>query len=88
MGASDTAFRAGRPTSASVSPSLSSSASPTCRSSLVLWLLYMSFVHVGQIFYGYGWEILLLETGFLAVFLAPALATPVRFPAERRPRRS
>jgi len=36
-----------------------------------LWLLYMSFVHVGQIFYGYGWEILLLETGFLAIFLAP-----------------
>ena len=24
----------------------------------VLWLLYMSFVHVGQLFYGYGWEIL------------------------------
>jgi Lipase maturation factor len=37
----------------------------------MLWLLYMSFVHVGQIFYGYGWEILLLETGFLAIFLAP-----------------
>src|SRR2546426_1012299 len=31
----------------------------------------MSFVHVGQIFYGYGWETLLLETGFLAVFLVP-----------------
>jgi hypothetical protein len=36
-----------------------------------LWLLYMSFVHVGQIFYGYGWELQLLETGFLAVFLCP-----------------
>jgi hypothetical protein len=22
----------------------------------VLWFLYMSFVHVGQLFYGYGWE--------------------------------
>jgi len=22
---------------------------------LALWLLYMSFVHAGQIFYGYGW---------------------------------
>ena len=31
----------------------------------------MSFAHVGQIFYGYGWDILLLETGFLAIFLAP-----------------
>lgn len=37
----------------------------------VLWLLYMSFVHVGQIFWGYGWEILLLEAGFLSVFLCP-----------------
>jgi len=38
---------------------------------LVLWALYGSFVHAGQIFYGYGWEMLLLEAGFLAVFLAP-----------------
>jgi Lipase maturation factor len=37
-----------------------------------LWALYLSFVHVGQIFYGYGWESLLCETGFLAIFLAPA----------------
>ena len=41
--------------------------------SLVLWLLYMSFVHVGQDWYGYGWEIQLLETGFLAIFLCPLL---------------
>lgn len=40
----------------------------------VLWLLYLSFVHVGQIFYGYGWESLLCEAGFLAIFLAPALS--------------
>lgn len=38
---------------------------------LALWALYLSFVHVGQIFYGYGWEIQLLETGMLAVFLCP-----------------
>ena len=37
----------------------------------VLWLLYMSFVHAGQEWYGYGWEIQLLETGFLAIFLCP-----------------
>lgn len=36
---------------------------------LALWLIDLSVVHVGQIFYGYGWETLLLETGFLAVFL-------------------
>ena len=39
----------------------------------VLWALYLSFSHVGQIFYGYGWDSLLCETGFLAIFLAPAL---------------
>src|SRR5207302_4924950 len=39
----------------------------------VLWALYLSFVHVGQDWYGYGWEIQLLETGFLAVFLCPLL---------------
>ncbi|HXR05675.1 MAG TPA: lipase maturation factor family protein, partial [Verrucomicrobiae bacterium] len=39
----------------------------------LLWALYMSFVHVGQDWYGYGWEIQLLETGFLAIFLCPLL---------------
>jgi hypothetical protein len=37
----------------------------------VLWALYMSFVHIGQDWYGYGWEIQLLETGFLAICLCP-----------------
>lgn len=40
---------------------------------LALWFLYMSFVHVGQNWYSFGWEIQLLETGFLAVFLCPLL---------------
>jgi len=39
----------------------------------LLWALYMSFVHIGQDWYGYGWEIQLLETGFLAIFLCPLL---------------
>lgn len=43
----------------------------------LLWLLYLSFVNVGQVFYGFGWESLLLETGFLAVFLGSRdTATP------------
>src|SRR6185503_5938747 len=49
---------------------------------LLLWALYMSFVHVGQDWYGYGWEIQLLETGFLAVFLCPLLDAR---PFPRRP---
>ena len=47
-----------------------------------LWMIYMSFVHVGQIWYGYGWESQLLETGFLAVFLCPLLDAR---PFPRRP---
>jgi len=47
-----------------------------------LWVLYLSFVHVGQDWYGYGWEIQLLETGFLAIFLCPLLDAR---PFPRRP---
>jgi hypothetical protein len=36
---------------------------------LAMWLLYMSVVSIGQTFYGFGWEMLLLEAGFLAAFL-------------------
>jgi hypothetical protein len=35
----------------------------------MLWTLYLSFVNVGQIFYGFGWEDILLEAGFFAIFL-------------------
>src|SRR6266700_8420636 len=28
---------------------------------MLLWAIYMSIVHIGQIWYGYGWEIQLLE---------------------------
>jgi hypothetical protein len=45
----------------------------------VLWLLYLSFVNVGQIFYGFGWESLLLETGFFAIFLGSGATVPNAF---------
>ncbi|NBE52592.1 lipase maturation factor family protein [Streptomyces boluensis] len=35
----------------------------------VPWVLYLSIVNVGQTWYSFGWESLLLEVGFLAVFL-------------------
>jgi hypothetical protein len=38
---------------------------------LVLWVLYVSIVNVGQDWYGYGWETLLCEVSFLAIFLCP-----------------
>ncbi len=43
---------------------------------LLLYALYLSFVNVGQVFYGFGWESLLLETGFLAIFLGGADVAP------------
>jgi hypothetical protein len=39
----------------------------------LLWFLYLSIVQVGQDWYQFGWEIQLLETGFLAIFLCPLL---------------
>ncbi len=39
---------------------------------LVLYLLYLSLVAGGQIFMGFQWDALLLETGFLAIFLSDA----------------
>lgn len=41
-----------------------------------LWLIYLSFVNVGQTFYAFGWETLLLEAGFLAIFLGSEKTTP------------
>jgi hypothetical protein len=41
-----------------------------------LWILYLSFVNVGQTFYGFGWESLLLEAGFLAIFLGGRTTPP------------
>src|SRR5581483_10125886 len=43
-----------------------------------LWLLYLSFVNVGGTFYGFGWETLLLETGFLTIFAGSGLTAPSR----------
>jgi Lipase maturation factor len=50
----------------------------------VLWAMYMSIVHIGQIWYGYGWETQLLETGFLSIFLSPLL-DPRPFPKRPPP---
>ena len=42
----------------------------------VLWGLYLSIQNVGGTFYSFGWETLLLETGFLAIFLGPTWTAP------------
>ncbi|MGI5439393.1 lipase maturation factor family protein [Streptomyces shenzhenensis] len=43
---------------------------------LVPWALYLSIVNVGQTWYAFGWESLLLEVGFLAVFLGNDEVSP------------
>lgn len=47
---------------------------------IILWLLlyglYLSIVNVGQTFYGFGWESMLLEAGFFAAFLGAEGSVP------------
>jgi hypothetical protein len=43
---------------------------------LALWACYLSLATAGQIFLNYQWDALLLETGFLAIFLAPGPLWP------------
>ncbi|MSU59077.1 MAG: DUF393 domain-containing protein [Pedosphaera sp.] len=44
----------------------------------LLWLIYLSLSSVCREFLGFQWDILLLETGFLAIFFAPLQLWPVR----------
>jgi hypothetical protein len=37
----------------------------------LLWILYLSILNVGQTFLAFQWDALLVETGLLAIFLAP-----------------
>jgi hypothetical protein len=43
---------------------------------LALWVLYLSIVNVGQAWYSFGWESLLLEAGFLMIFLGNDRTAP------------
>lgn len=42
---------------------------------VAIWVLYLSFVNVGQIFYGFGWESIILEAGAYAAFLGGSEAS-------------
>jgi len=42
---------------------------------ILLWAFYLSLSSVCREFLGFQWDILLLETGFLAIFLAPGSKT-------------
>lgn len=45
-----------------------------------LWVIYLSYVNIGRTFYGFGWETLLLETGFIAIFLGSTQTEPSAIP--------
>ena len=47
---------------------------------LLLWALYLSIVNVGQSFFGFGWESMLLEAGFFTAFLGPSHIRPSVLP--------
>jgi hypothetical protein len=47
---------------------------------LLLWVLYLSIVNVGQTFFGFGWESMLLEAGFFTAFLGPSHTQPSILP--------
>ncbi|HEY4270859.1 MAG TPA: lipase maturation factor family protein [Candidatus Udaeobacter sp.] len=38
---------------------------------LALFVIYLSLTIAGQVFFSFQWDVLLLETGFLSIFLAP-----------------
>lgn len=50
----------------------------------LLWLMlyagYLSIVNVGQDFYGFGWESMILEAGFFMAFMGPEWTTPSWIP--------
>jgi len=50
----------------------------------LLWLFYLSLVTAGRGFFGFQWDNLLLEAGFLAIFLAPLQWLP-RKPSREAP---
>jgi lipase maturation factor len=41
-----------------------------------MWVLYLSFVNIGQTFYGFGWETLLCEVGFFTIFAGASRTAP------------
>jgi predicted DCC family thiol-disulfide oxidoreductase YuxK len=53
----------------------------------LLWLLYLSLMTVGREFLDFQWDNLLLEAGFLSIFLAPLRLLP-NLPKETLPSRT
>lgn len=70
LGATDVCLRSVCATGILVSVLLMFGIAPLA-SAFLAWALYLSLLPVGQMFLSFQWDILLLETGFAALFLAP-----------------
>lgn len=70
LGASDTALRGAAAAGAVLSLLLVANIAPRLVLA-ALWLLYLSFATIGQDFLSFQWDNLLLESAFLALFIAP-----------------
>jgi len=70
FGVSDTLLVAACWAGAAAAAMLFAGVLPTLAATLC-WVLYFSLFQVGRVFLSFQWDILLLEAGFLAIFLAP-----------------
>ena len=64
------------PSSAEISANGRQNLCAPAPSLFLLWLVYLSLATVCRVFLGFQWDNLLLETGFLAIFLAPIQLLP------------
>ncbi len=79
-GCSDTALRGAAVLGAVLSFGLILNVAPRyCL--IALWALYLSFVTVGQTFFAFQWDNLLLESAFFALFVTPGGLRPRSAPA-------
>jgi hypothetical protein len=80
IGTGDRVLRGAAVAGAAVSVALACNLAPRwCL--LFLWALYLSFVTIGQDFFAFQWDNLLLEAAVIAVLLAPAGLRPRAAPA-------
>jgi hypothetical protein len=80
VGTTDATLRGFALFGAAVSGVLACNVAPRC-CLIVLWIVYLSFVTIGQDFFSFQWDNLLLETAVLAVLLAPGGLRPRAAPA-------
>jgi len=75
LGCGDWALRVGALAGVVLSFGLMLNVAPRC-CLIALWALYLSFVTIGQDFFSFQWDNLLLESAFFALFVTPAGRRP------------